>query len=93
MILIDASPVGIAVDLGAGFGAHAVPLASAGYRVLAIDSSAELLGQLRQTAGKLPIQCIEDDLLTFEDYLDEPVDLILGMGDTLTSGKSRVCRG
>ena len=34
-----AGPGGLAVDLGAGFGMHAIPLARAGYRVLAIDSS------------------------------------------------------
>jgi hypothetical protein len=31
---------GLAVDLGAGFGAHAIPLARAGWRVLAIGEEA-----------------------------------------------------
>ena len=33
----------LAVDLGAGFGKHAIPLARMGARVVAVDSSAELL--------------------------------------------------
>ena len=37
----------IAVDLGAGPGAHAIALAEAGYSVTAIDACAELLEQLR----------------------------------------------
>lgn len=41
---------GVAVDLGAGFGMHAIPLARAGYRVLAIDSSTMLLRQLSHHA-------------------------------------------
>jgi len=77
-------PQGLAVDLGAGFGAHTIPLAHAGWRVLAIDSCNHLLDELRQATGTLPIQCIKDDLLTFDRYLDGPVDLILCMGDTLT---------
>jgi 2-polyprenyl-3-methyl-5-hydroxy-6-metoxy-1,4-benzoquinol methylase len=32
---------GLAVDLGAGFGMHAIPLARAGWEVLAIDTSQE----------------------------------------------------
>lgn len=39
-----------ALDLGAGFGMHAIPLARLGYAVTAIDSSTELLSQLRQLA-------------------------------------------
>ena len=40
------SSSGVAVDLGAGFGMHAVPLARRGFNVLAIDSCAELLDEL-----------------------------------------------
>jgi len=36
-----------AVDLGAGFGMHSIPLARAGCRVLAVDSSAILLNELK----------------------------------------------
>src|SRR6185312_911336 len=54
-----------AVDLGAGFGMHAIPLARLGYAVTAIDSSALLLSQLRQLGEGLHIRAIESDLLDF----------------------------
>ncbi|MGB5833681.1 MAG: class I SAM-dependent methyltransferase [Thiohalocapsa sp.] len=83
-IAIDRSSGGVAVDLGAGFGTHAIPLAQAEYRVLAIDSCALLLDQLQRTAGPLSIRCIEDDLLDFDRYLSGTAELILCLGDTLT---------
>ena len=81
----DSSPAGrIAVDLGAGFGMHAIPLARQGYTVTAIDTSAELLSQLRSHSPDLAIRTVVADILTFPQYVDEPADLILCMGDTLT---------
>ena len=44
----------LVVDLGAGFGMHAMPLARGGVRVLAIDSSTELLKELDRLATGLP---------------------------------------
>jgi SAM-dependent methyltransferase len=73
-----------AVDLGAGFGMHSIPLARRGCSVLALDSSSYLLEQLKAHAGILPITAIEADLLAFPQYLDRPADVILCMGDTLT---------
>ena len=73
-----------AVDLGAGFGMHAIPLARLGYAVSAIDSSAALLSQLRQLGEGMDIRTIESDLLDFATHLDVPPELILCMGDTLT---------
>ena len=75
---------GQAVDLGAGFGMHAIPLARRGFTVLAIDTCGELLQTLRQTAGELPIRAVEGDLLTFARHVDSLSELILCMGDTLT---------
>jgi len=74
----------LAVDLGAGFGMHAIPLADIGYSVLAIDSSDTLLDTLDGRVGTRPIKTIRDDLLSFKLHLDGPVALILCMGDTLT---------
>ena len=74
----------IAVDLGAGFGMHAIPLARLGYAVIAIDSCAELLDELRAGTGQLPIQLVADDLLSFRRHLHAAPRLILCMGDTLT---------
>ncbi|HKK50509.1 MAG TPA: class I SAM-dependent methyltransferase, partial [Myxococcota bacterium] len=75
-----------AIDLGAGFGMHAIPLAQRGFDVLAIDSCAALLAELRGQAGTLPIpvQTIHDDLRSFARHRPEKVDLVLCMGDTLT---------
>jgi SAM-dependent methyltransferase len=75
---------GTAVDLGAGFGMHAIPLARYGYSVLAVDSSVVLLELMKEHAGTLPIRTVADDLLAFGRHLDSPADLILCMGDTLT---------
>ena len=78
-----ASP-GYAIDLGAGFGMHAIPLARAGYRVLAVDSSAHLLAELRSHSESLQVRTVVADLLDFELHTSEGADLILCMGDTLT---------
>jgi hypothetical protein len=72
-----------AVDLGAGFGMHAIPLARRGYSVIAIDSSATLLGILQDHVDTLPVRTVEDDLLAFPRHLNTKADLILCMGDTL----------
>jgi SAM-dependent methyltransferase len=73
-----------AVDLGAGFGMHAIPLARRGCSVIAVDSSSILLAELRGHAQALPIRAVEDDLLAFQRHVESKVHLILCMGDTLT---------
>ena len=75
---------GYAVDLGAGFGMHSIPLAGSGYRVLAIDTSSYLLEQLRQHSTGMPVAAVRADLRDFSRYLAGSADLILCMGDTLT---------
>lgn len=87
---------GKAIDLGAGFGLHALPLARRGFSVLAIDSCNTLLRELCERADALPdvlpIRTVNADLLQFRAHADAPVDIILCMGDTLThlSNKSSV---
>jgi hypothetical protein len=83
-LLADRTDGLAAVDLGAGFGMHAVPLARRGCRVVAIDSSPLLLATLRERAGDLPLRIVEDDLMNFPAHLAARPDLILCMGDTLT---------
>lgn len=73
-----------AIDLGAGFGMHSIPLARRGYSVVAIDTSPLLLDVLGEHVGTLPVRTVEDDLLAFQKHLDAKVDLVLCMGDTLT---------
>jgi SAM-dependent methyltransferase len=73
-----------AVDLGAGFGMHTIPLARRGCSVIAVDTSSLLLEELRGHAEMLPIRAVEDDLLSFQRHLDSKAHMILCMGDTLT---------
>lgn len=77
---------GLAVDLGAGFGMHAIPLARAGYEVIALDTSEALLQELQELAQGLSIRTHVADLMRFAEHLPEArkADLILCMGDTLT---------
>jgi 2-polyprenyl-3-methyl-5-hydroxy-6-metoxy-1,4-benzoquinol methylase len=72
-----------AVDLGAGFGMHSIPLARRGFEVLAIDSSAELLWELEALAAGLQVRAVEDDILKFREHLAAAPQVILCMGDTL----------
>lgn len=88
----------VAVDLGAGFGMHAIPLARLGYAVTAVDSSRLLLSQLLQLSKHEghDIHAIEADVLDFATHVYGPVALILCMGDTLThlsstDGVERLC--
>jgi SAM-dependent methyltransferase len=73
-----------AVDLGAGFGMHAIPLARAGWGVLAIDMSAHLLSELREHVEARHVVTARDDLLNFPPYLTGRPDAVLCLGDTLT---------
>lgn len=72
------------LDLGAGFGAHAIPLARRGAQVTAVDGSEELLEALRALAGDWSLRVVKDDLLHFLETTDERYDGILCLGDTLT---------
>lgn len=78
-----------AVDLGAGFGMHTLPLARHGWAVLAIDSSSALLHELERHAAGLEVTAIDDDLLAFARHLDAAPNLALCMGDTLTHLSSK----
>jgi len=74
------------LDLGAGFGAHVLPLLAAGKQVTAVDFNGELLAQLARAALGAPLLTLaRADLL---DYLeasgDRFWDVILCLGDTLT---------
>ena len=86
---IDLSRCRTAVDLGAGFGMHAIPLAQGGCSVTAIDTSAVLLDELHQRSAGLLIRNVTADLLDVEAHVREPVPLLLCMGDTLTHLDSR----
>lgn len=75
---------GAALDLGAGCGFQSIPLAEAGFRVIAIDSCPALLADLKEHAGELSIETIEGNLLNFRNHCPQNTELIVCMGDTLT---------
>lgn len=79
---------GLAVDLGAGFGMHGIPLARGGYEVVAIDSSSLLLQVLESQRADLPIRTVAGDLQDFRRVVSEPARLIVCMGDTLTTSRA-----
>ena len=81
---LDVASKGLAIDLGCGTGFQSIPLAEFGYSVVAIDSCAVLLSQLRERANILPIQTIHDDMLNFTRYISDQAQLVTCMGDTLT---------
>jgi SAM-dependent methyltransferase len=78
------APGRVVLDLGAGIGLHAIPLARRGFAVTAIDSCGALLDELRARSAALPIAAIHADLLEFPAWVKEPPAVILCMGDTLT---------
>jgi predicted TPR repeat methyltransferase len=75
---------GAAVDLGAGFGLHAIPMARLGFKVTAIDTCQILLDELKSLAGSLPVAAVKADLLQYRAYVRDPVGVVLCAGDTLT---------
>ncbi|MFN0070917.1 MAG: class I SAM-dependent methyltransferase [Chloroflexota bacterium] len=74
----------LVIDLGAGFGMHTIPLARRGARVVAIDTSSELLRALSKLGSTLRVQAVNDDLLAFQRHITEAPSAILCMGDTIT---------
>jgi hypothetical protein len=84
IIMESISRMGLAVDLGAGFGMHAIPLARQGFQVVAIDTCAALLEELQTYQGELPIKTVHGDLQSFRQYVPQPPELMLCMGDTIT---------
>lgn len=84
----------LAVDLGCGPGFQTIALAQLGFSpVIAIDTSAELLEEVRSHASNLPIQTEKADLRDLPALVPAgQATVIVCMGDTLTHlpGKSDV---
>jgi SAM-dependent methyltransferase len=76
-----------ALDLGAGLGLQSIPLHELGYRVLAVDSSRELLAELRRDCPDVSAQ--EAELTELARITAEKYAVIVCMGDTLTHLASR----
>ena len=80
---------GIAVDLGAGCGFQSIPLAQAGYSVTAIDIDPKLLKELKDHSGELDITTIVGDLLNFDNTINDNIELIVCMTDTIAHLESK----
>ena len=72
-----------AVDLGAGCGFQAIPLARLGFSVTAIDLDRKLLAELQAHAGDENIETVCADLVDFRRHTPQPVELVVCMVDTL----------
>ncbi len=82
------SPIhkGLGVDLGCGPGFQSIALAELGFSpVVAIDTSAELLDELRSHVGSLPVRTEKADLRDLPGIVQTgQATVIVCMGDTLT---------
>jgi len=74
---------GRVVDLGAGCGFQAIPLARLKFEVTAIDLDRKLLAELQAHAGGEQIQTVCADLVEFRKHVREPLELVVCMVDTL----------
>lgn len=72
-----------ALDLGCGSGFQAIPLAEAGYAVVGVDISTELLRQLGENARD-GITLVHSDMVEFFQHNHEQYAVCVCMGDTLT---------
>lgn len=70
------------LDLGAGFGSHAIPAYELGLDVTAVDFSAELLAELIEENAD--VHCVNSDIISFLSHSTDQYDFILCLGDTLT---------
>ncbi|MFB2834469.1 class I SAM-dependent methyltransferase [Floridanema evergladense] len=84
LLEINSGAPGLAIDLGAGSGFQSIPLAELGFSVIAVDFCASLLSQWSVRAEQLSIRTVHDDILNFSQYVEEKVQIIVCMGDTLT---------
>jgi SAM-dependent methyltransferase len=75
---------GLAVDLGSGTGLQTFALEKLGYFVLAVDECRGLVEELRRETDRLAVRVAEDDVHNFRRYIDEDVELVVCMGDTLS---------
>jgi Methyltransferase domain len=72
-----------AIDLGAGCGFQAIPLARLGFTVTAIDLDRKLLAELEQHLDGEEIEIVCADILDFRRHAPQPAELIVCMVDTL----------
>jgi hypothetical protein len=81
----DIAPCGsrLAIDLGAGCGFQAIPLARLGFAVTAIDLNRKLLDELERHIDGESIKIVCADLMDFRRHAPQSAELIVCMVDTL----------
>ena len=72
-----------AIDLGAGCGFQAIPLARAGFSVTAIDLDRKLLAELERHLDGEDIETVCADIVDFRRHSPKSAELIVCMVDTL----------
>jgi SAM-dependent methyltransferase len=72
----------LALDLGSGPGFQSIALARLGYSVVAVDTSEELLGELRSRDEGVEVR--RGDIRDLSFVRGRPVALVVCMGDTIT---------
>ena len=72
-----------ALDLGAGCGFMAIPLARSGFRVVAVDTDAALLEELEEHKEGLTIETRREDIRDFTAFSKERPELAVCMTDTI----------
>jgi SAM-dependent methyltransferase len=72
----------VALDLGSGSGFQSIALRGLGFMVLAVDTSEELLCELRKRDGE--VQTFNRDFRDLSFVADRVPELVVCMGDTLT---------
>jgi 2-polyprenyl-3-methyl-5-hydroxy-6-metoxy-1,4-benzoquinol methylase len=72
-----------AIDLGAGCGFQAIPLARLGFSVTAIDLDRKLLRELEQHLDGEEIETVCADIMEFRRHAPRTAELIICMVDTL----------
>ena len=84
---------GKALDLGCGPGSQSIALAQLGFSITAIDANAQLLEELGQHAGDLPIRTVQHDLCALVTCpgLPAQVDAVVCVGDIIPHLPSTEC--
>jgi SAM-dependent methyltransferase len=80
---------GIALDLGAGCGFQSIPLADFGYTVMAVDTDAGLLEELKANCNGLPITCLKQDISNISSFISAQPEIVICMTDTVLHLESK----
>ncbi len=83
--IIDRFDIGSALDAGCGSGLHSILLAEEGVETIGIDLSARMISAARRHATErgANVAFYQADFSQTSDVLDEPVDALLCLGNSL----------